>query len=179
MLLAVYNCPKPVLARVQGPAYGGGIGLIAACDLAVAVEPATFAFSEGRLGLVPAVIAPFVLGKFSPGEARRYMLTGAPIRADEARRIGLLSEVVPSIEAADATIALWVAEICRSGPEALACAKRILAELSGPPSDQLLGRAATLLAERRAAPEAREGVQAFLEKRAPRWRADPGPGRAA
>lgn len=169
MLRAVYECPKPVIARVHGPAYGGGVGLVAACDLAVAVEPATLCFSEARLGLVPAVIAPFVLQRMSASEARRYMLTAAPIPADEARRTGLVTEVVGSPEAADATVAHWIADIARNGPAALATCKRLLASVSGPPTADLIARCAAVLAEVRASDEGREGVQAFLEKRPPRW----------
>ena len=169
MLQSVYECPKPVIARVQGSAFGGGVGLVAACDLAVAVEPATFCFSEAKLGLVPAIIAPFVLQRMTAGEARRYMLTAAPVRADEARRIGLVTEVSESAEAADATIAQWVADILRNGPEALATCKRLLTSVGGPPTSDLLRRCAAVLADVRAGAEGREGVQAFLEKRAPRW----------
>lgn len=173
MLKAVALCPKPVLGRVQGSAFGGGVGLVAACDLAVAVETATFCFSEAKLGLEPAVISPFVLRKLLPGAARRYFMTAERIPAREAREIGLISEVAGSVEEADERLRTWIEQLVHNGPEAVAACKQLVDELSGTDWDAVLERMARRIAARRASEEGREGVQAFLEKREPAWRARP------
>jgi methylglutaconyl-CoA hydratase len=174
MLQAVYACPKPVIARVQGSAYGGGVGLIAACDLAVAVESAALCLTEAKIGLVPAVIAPFLLQKVSPATARRCMLTAAPMRAAEARSVGLVNMVVDSLDAADAVIDDWATAIAANGPVALAACKCLLGVVAAPQMDELLRQCAGILADVRAGEESREGIKAFLEKRPPRWRAGGG-----
>lgn len=169
MLRTIYECPLPVIGRVQGAAYGGGVGLAAVCDVVVAVESARFCFSEARLGLVPAVISPFVLRKLPPGLARRYFVTAEPLTAAEARQAGLVSEVVPSIEALDEAVARWVERLKENGPEAMAACKRLVDEVDPPRWGEVLDLAARRIAERRASEEGQEGMRAFLERRRPVW----------
>jgi enoyl-CoA hydratase/carnithine racemase len=157
MLRAVDSCPAPVVARIQGYCLGGGCGLAACVDVAIATEDATFGFSEVKLGIIPAVISPFVLAKIGSGATRRYFLTGERFGPDVALRIGLVSEIAPN---ADAT----VGELLTSGPSAARAAK----SLARPhPGD---GRAlAELAARMRTSDEGQEGLRAFLEKRKPGW----------
>ncbi len=168
MLRAVDECPRPVLARVHGAALGGGSGLVAACDIAVAEEGAIFGFTEVRLGLVPAVISTFVLPRIGIGAARRYFLTGERFGAKEAREMGLVHEVAGA-GALDARVDALVAEILQAGPEAVATAKRLLREVPGLSREQAFEHTARLIARVRAGAEAQEGLEAFLEKRKPRW----------
>lgn len=172
MLRGIRDCSKPVIARIHGATIGGGVGLIAACDLAVAVESAFFSLSEVKLGIVPAVISPFVMEKIGPGAARRYALTAERFSAAEAHRIGLISHVVDDADAMDS----WIAKMCdllkANGPLALAACKTILTEVAGVHWDQVQARTAERIAEIRVSPEGQEGLKAFLEKRPPRWQAD-------
>ncbi len=169
MLRTIRECPKPVIARVHGAAYGGGVGLTAACDIAVAVESAVFCLSEVKLGIVPAVISPYVMEKIGPGQMRRYGLTAEKFSAAEARRIGLIHEVFPTESDMDA----WIARTCdllkSNGPNALAAAKRIFSEVADVPWDKVQERTTRTIAELRASPEGQEGLHAFLEKRPPKW----------
>ncbi len=169
MLCAIRECPKPVIARVHGAAFGGGVGLTAACDIAVAVESAVFCLSEVKLGIVPAVISPYVLEKIGPGQMRRYGLTAEKFSAVEARRIGLIHEVF----ATEADMDAWIEKTCEllksNGPAALAAAKRILSDVAGTPWDDVQQRTTRTIAELRASPEGQEGLRAFLEKRPPKW----------
>ncbi len=169
MLQSVRACNKPVIARVHGATFGGGVGLVAACDIAVATKRAAFALSEVRLGIIPAVISPFVIEKIGPGAARRYALTAERFDADEARRIGLINEVVESVEQLDA----WIADIAETlksnGPEALAECKRILSAVGGVKWDHLESVTSERTAKARIATEGQEGLKAFLEKRPPNW----------
>jgi enoyl-CoA hydratase/carnithine racemase len=161
LLQSVDACPAPVIARVQGNAFGGALGLVATADIALASEDAVFAFSEVRLGIVPAVISPFVLARIGPGAARRYFLTGERFGAEEARRIGLVHDVAVDL---DAAVAATVDALLASGPEAVRAAKQLV--LDAPPGADTAAR----IAERRASSEGQEGLAAFLEKRAPAWR---------
>lgn len=169
MLRAIRECPKPVIARVHGAALGGGVGLTAACDIAVAVESAVFCLSEVKLGIVPAVISPFVMEKIGPGQMRRYGLTAERFSAAEAKRIGLIHEVFPTVEAMDA----WIAEIGKTlmnnGPHAIASAKRILSEVAGVLWDEVQARTVETISRLRVSPEGQEGLKSFLEKRKPNW----------
>jgi methylglutaconyl-CoA hydratase len=169
MLQTVLECPKPVIGRIQGPAFGGGVGLTAVCDLAVAVETASFSLSEVKLGLIPAVIAPFLLRKVPPAFARRYFLTAERIPAAEARQMGLVSEVVPEPADLDAVVEGWVRQLSANAPGAMADCKRLLNELTRPALDEVLPLTAQYNAERRASAEGQEGMKAFLEKRSPDW----------
>ncbi|MEX0816074.1 MAG: enoyl-CoA hydratase-related protein [Gaiellales bacterium] len=161
MLEVVDSCPAPVVARVQGHALGGGSGLVACADIAVAAEEAAFGFSEVRLGIIPAVISPFVLRKIGPGAARRYFLTGERFGADVALRIGLVHEVTSDL---DEVVEGVVEALLAGGPEAVRAAKRLARER---PEGLDTARIA---AERRTSPEGQEGLRAFLEKRDPSWK---------
>ena len=167
MLRTIYHCPKPVIARVQGDAYGGGLGLIAAADIAIASSTACFAFSEVKLGLMPAVISPFIIQAVGSRVARRYFLTGERFTAAEAYRIGLAHEVVTP-DVLDAKLSSIVGQITRNGPQAMIQSKRLIQHIDLL-SEKLSVDTAERIARLRGSEEAREGVQAFLEKRRPSW----------
>ena len=160
MLEAIDGCPAPVVARVQGYAFGGGAGLVAAADIAIAARDAVFAFSEVKLGIIPAVISPFVLAKIGPGAARRYFLTGERFDAATALRIGLVHEVADD---PDAAVDRVLGELLSAGPQAARWAKRLIRERPDGPET------ARWIAERRASEEGQEGLRAFVEKRPPSW----------
>ena len=162
MLDAIDDCPAPVVARVQGHALGGGCGLVACSDIAIAEPGAQFAFSEVKLGIVPAVISPFALAKIGPGDARRYFVTGERFSAAEALRIGLIHEVTDDL---DAAVERVVRELLSAGPAAARAAKELA---RGP---QTAEETARRIAAHRTSDEGQEGLRAFLEKRAPGWRA--------
>ena len=159
--------PKPTLARVQGNAFGGAVGLVAACDIAIASELAVFSLSEVRLGIAPAMISPYVLRAIGSRQARRYFLSGERMPARDAERLGLVHQVVPA-ERLDATIGEVVSDLLLGAPAAQAEIKRLVRHVSGPGDgpDPVL---AAWIARLRAAPEGREGLAAFLEKRPPSW----------
>ncbi len=164
--------PKSTLARVQGPAYGGGVGLVACCDMAVAAETAVFSLSEVRLGLIPAVISPYVIDAIGGRQARRYFLTGEPFDAWEARRIGLVHEVVAP-EALDEAVTKLLAVMAGNGPAAMSAAKELIHTVSrGPVDTVMIEETARRIANIRTSPEGREGLSAFLNKRQPNWRQD-------
>jgi len=169
MLRSIADCPKPVIARVHGAAFGGGVGLVAACDLACALKRATFCLSEVKLGIAPAVIAPFLIEKISMSAARRYALTAERFDAAEARRIGLVHDVAATEQAMDAAIKEHIERFMRAGPQALAATKSILTEASRFSRDAALERMAEHIARLRASDEGQEGLKAFLEKRSARW----------
>jgi enoyl-CoA hydratase/carnithine racemase len=161
MFETIDRCPAPVVARVQGHALGGGAGLVAAADIAITEPGAAFAFSEVKLGIIPAVISAFALAKIGAGAARRYFVTGERFDAATALRIGLVSEVAREL---DAAIEGVLAELLSAGPHAARWAKRLVRERPDGPET------ARWIAERRAADEGQEGLKAFLEKRPPSWR---------
>ncbi len=163
MLATVDSCPAPLVARVQGYALGGGSGLVACADVVVASLDATFGFTEVRLGIIPAVISPFVFAKIGAGAARRLFLTGERFNAETALRIGLIHELADDL---DAAVERVVGELLKSGPEATRAAKRLARER--PYDGEELARIAAGL---RAGDEGQEGLRAFLEKRAPNWTA--------
>ena len=169
MFLAVDYLPKPVVARVQGAAIGGGAGLVAAADVAVAEEGARFAFSEVRLGIAPATIAPFVVRKTGYSRARALFLTGERFGADQAREIGLVHEVVPE-EDLDAVVERVVARLLQGGSAAQAAIKDALRQIEATEPMEALGIMTQLIAELRVGEEGQEGLGAFLEKREPFWR---------
>lgn len=163
--------PKPTVARVQGSAFGGGVGLVACCDIAVAARSAQFCLSEVRLGIVPAVISPYVVAAIGARAARRYFLTAERFDAGTAHALGLVHEVVPE-EDLDAAVARVTGALLAGGPAALAHAKRLVARVSAPAvDDALVAETAALIARLRVSAEGREGLAAFLERRAPAWRA--------
>lgn len=169
MLRTIYLCPKPTVARVQGDCYAGGMGLVAACDIVVAVDTAGFCLSEVKLGLIPATISPYVIKAMGEQAARRYFLTAERFDAPEARRIGFAHEVVTA-DALDATVAGIVKALVNNSPNAVKEAKTLVREIVGKTvDDALLADTAGRIAAIRASLEGREGVASFLEKRKPTW----------
>jgi methylglutaconyl-CoA hydratase len=169
MLKTLDILPKPVIGRVHGAAYAGGIGLVSCCDVAVAAEGTEFSLSEVKLGLAPATIGPYVTAAIGPRHMRRYAVSGERFKADEARRIGLVHEVVPMAEL-DAMVEKLVAEFLLGGPEAQAAAKELVRDVTYRSIDEALMRdTGARIAKRRASSEGAEGIQAFLDKRKPRW----------
>lgn len=168
MYQAIDECPCPVIGRVHGPALGGGAGLVAVCDIAIAAETATFAFSEVRVGLLPGIIAPFLLRKLGGSAIRRFCLTGESFSSATAKAIQFVHEVVPG-EALDATIGELLGRLREAAPGAVRNTKALLRELerAGDQERIRLGLRANL--DMRTSAEAREGLQAFLEKRPPSW----------
>jgi methylglutaconyl-CoA hydratase len=165
LLRALDELPKPTIARVQGPAYGGGVGLVAACDIAIAAETARFALTEVKLGLIPAVISPHVLAAIGPRQARRYFVSGEVFDADEAHRIGLVHRVVGA-EDLDAAVGDMLKTLAGNGRRAMAEVKELIRAVSGRPIDQAVMRdTAERIASARASDEGRERITAFLEKR--------------
>ncbi len=163
-------CAAPVVARVHGAALGGGAGLVAACDIAIASEAATFGFPEVRLGLLPGVIAPYVVRAIGPREATRLFVTGERFDAAEARRIGLVHRVVPAAEL-DAAVERVLGSIREGSPVAVASAKNLVLDLEGSvDAEERLELARQAIADARASEQGREGVQAFLDGRRPTWK---------
>jgi methylglutaconyl-CoA hydratase len=169
MLAALDRLPKPTIARVHGPVFAGGTGLVAACDVAVGTPEAKFCFSEAKLGLSPATISPYVMRAIGEREARRYFLTAEVFDAAEAFRIGMLSILVPT-EELDSTIQNLVKHILAGGPEAHASIKALIRAVAGKTVDAaLIDDTARRIAEIRASPEGKEGIASFLEKRKASW----------
>lgn len=169
MLRAIRECSRPVIARVHGATYGGGVGLVAACDVSVAVESAVFALTEVKLGILPAVISPYVQERIGPGHMRRYALTAERFDAHEARRIGLVGEVVADEAALDEKIAFFTKLFLKNGPDALAACKRVLRDIQPVDWEEATTVTVERIAERRVSEEGQEGLRAFLEKRSPKW----------
>jgi methylglutaconyl-CoA hydratase len=160
---------KPTIARVQGAAFGGGVGLVACCDIAIASTEAAFSLSEVRLGLIPSVISPYVIAAIGEREARRYFLTAERFDAVEARRIGLVHDVVDS-GALDEAVAKIAGQLLKGGPQALAAAKKLIADVSRRSMDDALAaETARRIAAIRVESEGQEGLAAFFEKRRPNW----------
>jgi methylglutaconyl-CoA hydratase len=169
MLADLDRMPKPTIARVHGPVFAGGTGLIAACDIAVGTPEARMCLSEAKLGLSPATISPYVVRSMGEKMARRYFLTAEIFEADEAYRIGMLSAIVPS-EALDATVDGLVKHLLGGGAEAHAKIKDLIRAVAGRPVDEaLVLDTAQRIAEIRGSPEGKEGIASFLQKRKPSW----------
>lgn len=169
MLRTIAECPKPTVARVQGDVYAGGMGLVAACDMAVSVDTAWFCLSEVKIGLVPATISPYVLRAMGARAAQRYFLTAERFTAAEAHRIGFVHEVVGA-DALDATVDGLLKALTGASPSAVGACKELIADVNGRPiDDALVARTVEGIADIRASDEGREGVQAFLQKRKPSW----------
>lgn len=166
----LYSLPKPTIARVNGPAIGGGTGFLSACDMAVASTDAVFGLSEVKIGLVPACIAPYVVRRIGESRARQYFLTGERIDARRACEIGLVHAVVEP-EKLDGKVEEWVGLLLSSGPEAVAKAKELLRKVPGMDASEAQRFTAEMIAELRTSPEGQEGMAAFLGKRKPRWTA--------
>jgi methylglutaconyl-CoA hydratase len=169
LLALLDRMPKPTIARVHGPAYGGGVGVVSCCDVAVGTPAAAFSFSEVRLGLIPAMISPYVVAVMGERHARRYMLTAERIDAEVALRIGLLHELCAA-DGLDAAVARIVEHCLRGGPAAIARSKALVAAVAHGPVDQARrDYTARAIAATRAGDEGKEGIAAFLEKRKPAW----------
>ncbi len=168
MLRAIDACPLPVIAIAHGAAIGGGVGLVAAADIAIAAEGTVFSLAEVKLGILPAVISPYVLRAIGPRQARDLFLTGDRFDAREAFRIGLVHAVVPVSDLEEAA-ARKVASLKSSAPEAIGVAKRLIEQVTGLRPEEAIPLTVRTIAERRASAEAREGLTAFLEKRKPDW----------
>lgn len=170
MLRVLDECPKPTVAVVQGPAFGGGVGLVSACDIAIGVETATFALSEVRLGIIPAAISPYVIGAIGERACRRYFLTGERFSAAEAHRIGLLHEVVGA-DGLETAVEKTVKNLLDSAPTAVTAAKELVRAVARRPlTDDVVRDTAERIARQRASAEGKEGIGAFLDKRNPSWR---------
>jgi methylglutaconyl-CoA hydratase len=169
MLWSIYSCPVPVVGRVHGDCYAGGVGLAAVCDIVVAAEPVTFCLSEARLGLLPATISPYVVRAMGEQAARRYFVTAERFSAAEAKAMGFVHELCAA-EAIDAVVDGLVATLVANGPMATRACKKLVQDVAGRPVDAAL-RADTAgrIADIRASAEGREGVQSFLQKRKPAW----------
>ncbi|HSH08597.1 MAG TPA: enoyl-CoA hydratase/isomerase family protein [Burkholderiales bacterium] len=171
MLKTLDRMSKPTVARVHGPAFAGGTGLVAACDIAIGTPAAMFCLSEAKLGLSPATISPYVVRAMGARMARRYFLTAEVFDAEEAHRIGLLSALVPALEL-DTTLDGIVKHLLAGGPEALAKIKDLVGAVSrGAIDDALIADTARRIAEIRVTDEGREGIASFLDKRKPAWTA--------
>ena len=169
MLRVMVECPKPTVARVQGDVFAGGMGLVAACDMAVSVDTATYCLSEVKLGLIPATISPYVIRAMGARAAHRYFLTAERFSAAEAHRIGFVHEVV-SADQLDAKVAELTQALSNASPNAVRSCKRLLEEVAGRDIEALLiAMTVEGIADIRASVEGKEGVQSFLQKRKPGW----------
>ena len=169
MLRVIYECPQPTIARVQGDVYAGGMGLVAACDMAVAAEGAGFCLSEVKIGLIPATISPYVIRAMGARAAHRYFLTGERFDAAEALRIGFVHRVVPAEELDNAVDGL-LKHLVSAGPAAARACKRLVIDVAEREiNEQLIAATVEGIADIRASAEGKEGVQAFLQKRKPAW----------
>ena len=168
MYASLDHLPIPLVGRVHGAALGGGAGLVAVCDIVVAEEEAVFGFTEVKLGIVPAVISPYVLTKVGMSPARELFLTGMRFSAARAKEIGLVHAVVPERDL-DATVTTYVSELLTAAPGAIATVKELLRKVWGRPVQDTIGLTADTIAARRVSEEGQEGMKAFLEKRKPNW----------
>ena len=168
MYATLDHLPIALVGRVHGAALGGGAGLVAVCDIVVADEQAVFGFTEVKLGIVPAVISPYVLTKLGMSPARELFLTGMRFSAARAKEIGLVHAVVPQADL-DTTVTTYVNELLTAAPGAIATAKELLRKVWGRPVQDTIGLTADTIAARRVSEEGQEGMKAFLEKRKPRW----------
>jgi len=172
LMTTLNEFPKPTIARVQGSAYGAGVGLIAACDIAVGTYDALFALNEVKSGLLPAVISPYVLAAIGERHARRYMLSAERFSATEAYRIGLLHEIVPGEEQLDEAVGEIIDSLLKGGPNAQAGCKALIRVIAGQPIDAAtIEETVQYIARARSSAEGKEGLAAFLEKRKPNWSA--------
>jgi methylglutaconyl-CoA hydratase len=174
LLTLLDRMPKPTVARVHGPVYGGGVGIVVACDIAIGSRDAVFCFSEVRLGLIPAMISPYAVAAIGERQTRRYMLTAERIDAAEAFRIGLLHDLCEGDDLDD-TIGRLAGHVLRAGPDAIAACKTLIARVARAPLDTAtIEYTARAIAATRASPEGKEGIGAFLDKRQPGWVAGAG-----
>ena len=169
MLEVIYQCPKPTIAKVQGDVYAGGLGLVTACDIAIASDTAHYCVSEVRIGLIPATISPYLIRAIGARAAHRWFLTAERFGAAQATACGLVHEAVPAGDL-DARVAALAHTLVQAGPEAIKACKTLLHDIAGQEmSDSLLQDTAERIADIRVTPEGREGIGAFLDKRKPNW----------
>jgi len=169
MLAAIYHCSKPVVAKVQGDCYAGGMGLVAACDIAISVDTANYCLSEVKLGLIPATISPYVIKAMGESAARRYFITAERFSAAEAQRIGFVHEVVAA-DALDSKVAEIAKALVSNSPNAVKQAKKLVQDVASREiTPELVAATVEGIAQIRASEEGREGVRSFLEKRKPSW----------
>jgi methylglutaconyl-CoA hydratase len=169
MLRAIYECPKPTIARVQGDVFAGGVGLVAACDMAVSVDTATYCLSEVKLGLIPATISPYVIRAMGARASHRYFLTAERFSAAEAHRVGLVHEVVAA-DALDDKVAELTSALVSASPNAVRACKRLVQDVAEREiDDALVAHTVAGIADIRSSAEGKEGVQSFLQKRKPSW----------
>lgn len=169
MYETIHSCPKPVIGRVNGAAFGGGIGLLAVCDITITVPEAIFAFSEVKLGIIPAVISTFVAPRMTPAMMRRFFITGERFDATTAQRIGLI-DIITSPEKLDTTIDSYIEQVRSSGPHAIKEIKHLLYQLQKMDLAEYKEFTVNKISELRVSPEGQEGIKGFLEKRKPTWR---------
>ena len=172
MLKALHDLPQPTIARVQGAAFGGAVGLVSCCDMAVATEGASFCLSEVKIGLIPATISPYVIKAIGERASRRYFTTAERFRAVQGLRLGLVSEVVPEDEL-DAAVEKLVEALLQNGPEAVRAAKKLVVDVAGREiTAELIEDTCGVIAQIRISEEGQEGLGAFLNKRKPNWLGD-------
>jgi methylglutaconyl-CoA hydratase len=172
MLKTIYECPKPTIAAIQGDVYAGGMGLVAACDVAFAVKIANFCLSEVRLGLAPATISPYVIRAMGARAAQRYFLSAEVFDAKKARQLGFIHDRV-SEESLDDVVATFCANVVKNSPDAMKTCKTLLHDVAGEPmTEELIKHTVKGIADIRASEQGKEGVQAFLQKRRPAWRTE-------
>ena len=176
MYSAIDHLPIPLIGRIHGVALGGGAGLAAVCDIVVADERTVFGFTEVKVGILPAIVSPYVLAKIGASAARELFLTGMRFDAARAREIGLVHAVVP-VDQMDRRVADYVQEILSAAPGAIAAAKALLKEIAGRPVQDTIGLTADTIAARRASAEGQEGMRAFLGQRKATWNVSPDPDR--
>jgi len=168
-LYRLYTLPQPTIARVNGASVGGGMGLVAACDIVVAQEEAVFSLSEVKVGLVPACISPYVIKRAGEAKCREFFLSGERISAEKAFSAGLLNEIVP-FDRLDPVVDRWKSQFLNNGPEALSVCKQLLEKIPSMSLDEAMEYTADGIAKLRISKEGQEGMNAFLEKRKPSWR---------
>jgi methylglutaconyl-CoA hydratase len=171
MYALINECPVPIIGRIQGAAIGGGVGLVAVCDIAIATRGSKFGLSEVKLGILPAVISPYVIGKIGASHARALFLTGERFDAERALRIGLVHRLVDDDAALDAAVADTLAQLASSGPEAVKACKKLIAFVSSNELAESIPYTIEAIAERRISEEGQQGMQAFLKKGKAPWNA--------
>ena len=164
----IYTCKLPVIGRINGAAIGGGTGFVALCDIAIAAKSAVFSFSEVKIGLVPACIGPYVIKKMGEGKARELFITGERMTAERALQVGLVNKVVDD-EMLDTSVRELLDSILSSGPNAVAMAKKLINEVASMSPEEFLPFTAEMIARLRVSEEGQEGIDAFLNKRKPKW----------
>jgi methylglutaconyl-CoA hydratase len=174
LLYRLNHCSKPTICRIQGAAFGGGVGLVSCCDMAVALESATFALSEVKIGLIPATISPYVVRAMGERNARRFFQTAESFTAERANAMRLLHEVVADEAEMDVQIERWVNALLENGPHAMSESKRLIGDVVARPlSEDILRCTSEWIAKVRISPEGQEGLRAFLDKRKPDWKSNP------